>query len=248
MNAIEYPQFSKTPVMSRCLQLTFLFSILSLCWLAFQAVHEFGHVLAAWLTHGRMAYVVLHPLRVSMTILDANPHPGFVGWGGPVFGVVFPMAVFLIAKRIRNSQTYLFRFFCGFCCVGNGAYLLVDAFVQSGDGATLIRSGTDPNMIVLFGVIVMPIGFWLWHGQGNQFGIGPKARCISRRKTFVAVMLLIGVILLECVCFPGEIRHSNDATSEIGLSAWSRTGDLVNFLTDANHTATATDNFVRGKK
>ncbi|MEX1229338.1 MAG: hypothetical protein WEB58_03805 [Planctomycetaceae bacterium] len=186
--------------MPRCVQLTFLASFLALCWLAFLAVHELGHVLTAWMTGGVVSYVVLHPLKLSMTVLADNPHPGCVGWGGPVFGILAPFCSYAIANALRSSQTHLFRFFCGFCCVGNGVYLLVDAFAQSGDGATLIHAGTAKWAIVLFGSTATPAGFWLWHGQSRHFGFGRAARKIEAGDAIVSVLLLIGVTGLELAC------------------------------------------------
>ena len=183
--------------MSRIVQMTFLISFLALCWLGFLAVHEFGHVLAAWLTGGLVSYVVLHPLKLSMTVLAVDPHPACVGWGGPLFGVLAPLGGYLIARLTRSSRAYLFRFFSGFCCIGNGVYLLVDAFVQSGDGATLIRAGTAQWLIVLFGLTATPIGFWLWYGQAEYFGIGPQKRDIAPRDAVVTVLLLVSVVIVE---------------------------------------------------
>jgi hypothetical protein len=56
-------------------------------WLGMQAIHESGHVLGAWLTGGRVARMVLHPLTISRTELAHNPNPLAVVWAGPVFGV-----------------------------------------------------------------------------------------------------------------------------------------------------------------
>jgi len=42
--------------------------VLAGSWWAMQAVHEFGHVLGAWLTGGRVERVVLSPLTISRTI------------------------------------------------------------------------------------------------------------------------------------------------------------------------------------
>ena len=46
---------------TRLPQLVLIGSALVDSWLGMQAVHESGHALAAWLTGGRVARVVLHP-------------------------------------------------------------------------------------------------------------------------------------------------------------------------------------------
>lgn len=190
-------EITERPLVRRGVQVTFLFSFLALCWLAFLAIHEFGHVVAAWITGGTVSYVVLHPLRLSMTVLDVNPHPACVGWGGPLLGVMIPFVCYAVALLLRWNQSYLLRFFCGFCCVGNGSYLLVDAFAQSGDGATLVHAGTSRWMLVLFGLVVTPVGFALWNGQSRHFGLGPRARSIEPREAAIALVLLVAVVAIE---------------------------------------------------
>ena len=49
-----------------------------------EAVHELGHVLAAWATGGLVTDVVLHPLTISRTDVRPNPRPLAVAWGGAV--------------------------------------------------------------------------------------------------------------------------------------------------------------------
>ena len=66
--------------MDRTNQLVLIASTVLLSWLGMMAVHEFGHVLGAWITGGRVERVVLHPLRFSRTDLAHNPSPMFVVW------------------------------------------------------------------------------------------------------------------------------------------------------------------------
>ncbi len=74
--------------MRRVHQLVLIASTLALSWFGMMAVHESGHVLAAWATGGTVAKVVLHPLTISRTDLADNPQPLPVVWGGPGFGVM----------------------------------------------------------------------------------------------------------------------------------------------------------------
>src|SRR3954451_16268416 len=47
---------------SRFHQVVLISSLLPLSWLGMMAVHEAGHVVAAWLTGGKIVRVVLYPL------------------------------------------------------------------------------------------------------------------------------------------------------------------------------------------
>src|SRR5262245_53736430 len=96
-------------------QIVLIVSTLVGSWLGMQAVHESGHALGAWLTGGRVARVVLHPLTISRTDLANNPRPLFVAWAGPMFGVVFPFVFWGFAKSIRLPGAFVLRFFAGFC-------------------------------------------------------------------------------------------------------------------------------------
>jgi hypothetical protein len=154
---------------------------LACCWWAMQAVHELGHVLGAWMTGGKVARVVLHPLSISRTDLVENPHPLAVAWAGPMVGATFPLLLWalLAAARFPAAFLFLFRFFAGFCLVANGLYLAAGSLQGIGDAGDLLRHGAPPWQLWLFGILTIPLGFWLWHGQGTYFGPGraqPNAR------------------------------------------------------------------------
>jgi hypothetical protein len=84
--------------MNRVHQAVLIFSTLLGSWLGMQDVHELGHVVAAWLTGGRVSKVVLDPLTISRTDLAENPRPLIVVWGGPILGVFLPLIVWLGAR------------------------------------------------------------------------------------------------------------------------------------------------------
>ncbi len=135
-----------------------------------QAVHEFGHVAGAWMTGGRVATVVLHPLTISRTDLAANPDPLTVVWAGPVLGCVLPLIAWWVTRRW--SWSFLLRFFAGFCLIANGAYIAVGAFDRVGDCGEMLKHGSAMWQLWLFGLVTVPVGFRLWHGLGPQFGLG----------------------------------------------------------------------------
>lgn len=143
-------------------------------WRGMQAVHELGHVLGAWLTGGRVVRVVLHPLTISRTDLAENPHPLVVAWSGPLFGAVVPLLLWLLAASVRLPVAFVLRFFAGFCLIANGAYLAAGAVAGIGDAGDLLRHGTPPWCLWLFGLLTLPLGLWLWHGQGRHFGLSAE--------------------------------------------------------------------------
>src|SRR5262249_32932220 len=97
------------------------------------AVHEFGHVLNAMLSGGRVERVLLHLLAIARTDVSANPHPQFVAWGGAIWGTAIPLVLLAIVRIAARQYAYLAAFFAGFCCLANGLYLGAGSFGGVGD-------------------------------------------------------------------------------------------------------------------
>ncbi len=164
-----------------------------------QAVHEFGHVLHAWISGGSLERVVLHPLTISRTDLAENPRPLFVAWGGPIWGCLIPLLALVGARVRRWSHWYLMQFFAGFCLVANGAYIGGGSFGGIGDAGDMLRHGAAQWHLIGFGVGTFAGGLWLWNGLGPHFGIGPKRTAVDRRLAVVLAIMLLVVIAIEMV-------------------------------------------------
>ena len=163
-------------------------------WLGMQAVHEFGHVLGAWLTGGVVAKVVLNPLTISRTDLAHNPRPLIVVWAGPVVGILLPLVAWAIAAGLRMPGAFLLRFFAGFCLIANGAYIAGGSFDRIGDCGEMLRHGAELWQLWLFGVVCVPVGLWLWHRQGTHFGLGSAEGQVRQDVAYAS--LLVCVLLL----------------------------------------------------
>jgi hypothetical protein len=108
------------------------------------AVHEFGHVLNAWLSGGTVVNVVLHPLTISRTEVEPNPRPLFVAWGGPLWGSVLPLAAWLAVRRSRFA--FLAAFFAGFCLVESDAVVGLHLALMARRPDTLIARKCGPEV------------------------------------------------------------------------------------------------------
>ena len=117
--------------------------ILAGSWWAMQTVHEFGHVLGAWLTGGRVQRVVLHPLTISRTDLAENPKPLIVAWGGPVLGAAIPVLLWALAAITCLPGQRFLQFFAGFCLIANGVYIGIGSFEAAGDCGDMLRHGSS---------------------------------------------------------------------------------------------------------
>lgn len=189
--------------MGRLHQGVLVVSTLVLCWFGMMAVHETGHVLAAWFTGGKVARVVLHPLTISRTDLAENPSPLLVVWGGPLFGVTAPLSFWAVSLCARLPICYLLRFFAGFCAIANGAYIGVGSFDNVGDAGDLLRHGAPVWQLWLFGALWVSVGFVLWHGLGTHFGLGQAQARVSVPTAYGCMFAAIVVVALMAL-FGGE--------------------------------------------
>jgi hypothetical protein len=180
--------------MNRRNQVILIGSSLLVSWLGMQAVHEAGHVLGACLTGGHVERVVLHPLTISRTDLAENPHPLIVVWAGPLFGVTAPLALWGAAVALRLSAVFVLRFFAGFCLLANGLYIGVGSFDRVGDCGVMLRHGSEPWQLWLYGIVTAPAGLWLWHWQGPHFGLGAASGRVNAAVAYAT--LGVGLLLV----------------------------------------------------
>jgi hypothetical protein len=181
--------------MTHAAQAVLIVATLVASWPGMQAVHELGHVLSARLTGGRVTGVALHPLGISRTDLAANPRPLVVAWAGPIVGAIAPLIAWQCAAACRMRIAFLLRFFAGFCLVANGLYLGLGSFGRIGDCGELLRHGAAPWQLWLFGVVTVPCGFALWHGQGPHFGLG-TSQALDRQATIAAVIAAAALLAI----------------------------------------------------
>jgi hypothetical protein len=183
--------------MNRHYQLLLIGTLLPLCWLWMQVVHEAGHVVAVWATGGEITRVVLSPLTISRTDVAVDPSPLLTVWAGPLFGVLAPLAMLGVFHFTRLPLRHLVRFFAGFCLVANGAYIGIGAFAGVADAGRMLERGTPIWCLFAFGAVTLPAGLWLWHGLGRDFGLGRNARPVEPRAACLCTALLLLTVVVE---------------------------------------------------
>jgi sterol desaturase/sphingolipid hydroxylase (fatty acid hydroxylase superfamily) len=184
--------------MKRLAQILLILTFIGFSWLAMQVVHELGHVIVARLTGAEVTKVALHPLIISRTDLAENPHPLAVVWGGPVFGVVLPLALFGLAFAYRVPGLYLFRFFAGFCLIANGVYVGTGWLVNDeADPWVMTQNGSPVWLLVFFGLLTAPLGLYLWHRQGFYFGLAEARGKVNMSVALVSTALFVVLVGAE---------------------------------------------------
>lgn len=211
---------------NRCRRILFAISVLGLSWLGMMATHEFGHIVSAKLTGGKVIRVVLHPATISRTDVSPNPSPLAVAWAGPILGCLTPVLLMLAIRRLKKhsggaakEKKYapeveilnhepasrchsIAQFFAGFCCIANGAYLGVGVFDRVGDADEILKAGTPAWMLPAFGLIAFFSGMAMWHRLGSPLAV--LQGCIELDPWLVRGLLamLLLIIVVECILSP----------------------------------------------
>lgn len=186
----------------RLLQVLLIGCLIPSSWLAFMGVHEFGHVVAASLSGGSVSKVVVHPLAISRTDVNPNPHPAMVVWGGPLLGVLLPLLLWGVLWAFRLPGDFLARFFAGFCLIANGAYIGAGAWEGIGDAGVMLQTGSPLWVLWIFGAASIAFGFLIWHGLGASFGLGPEAKQVSLTTTLLMLVLCVFVFAASVFLSP----------------------------------------------
>ena len=130
-------------------------------------VHEFGHVIGAMVTGGKIDSVVLSPVTISQTILSKNPSPLTVVWLGPLIGVIVPTLVWIVIPNQFPDLKRHVQFFAGFCLIANGAYIGAGSIELIGDCKQMYQSGTPRWVMIVFGIFASIAGLFTWHQIGE---------------------------------------------------------------------------------
>jgi hypothetical protein len=82
-------------------------------------------------------------------------------------GVLLPLILWGLLAATGTPGAFIARFFAGFCLIENAGYLGVGSFFGTGDCGEMLRRGSSAWALRIFGAIAVPIGFWLWNGEGR---------------------------------------------------------------------------------
>jgi hypothetical protein len=186
----------------RSTQLVLIASACAVSWQGMMAVHEFGHVVGAWMTGGHVERVMLHPFAISRTDVQPNPRPLVVAWAGPIVGITLPFAALASAWRLNRIARDLVRFFTGVCLIANGLYLGIGSFGRIGDAGDLLRHGAEAWQLWFFAVVTVPTGLLLWNGIGPTFGFGRARGRVSLAATWTSAALASVIGMLELILSP----------------------------------------------
>lgn len=183
----------------RLSQIILICLLLCFSWLGMQAVHECGHILAAFFTGASIEKVKLNPLEFSQTVLSVNPYPLFVAVSGALFGSILPLFIYIVFRAFNLRYLYVFKFFAGFCLLCNGLYLGAGGFINAGDAFDIIKCGIPLWALLLWGIFTVPSGFYLWHNEGRYFGFGDDVSNVDKNASLLLLCMILLLFLIELI-------------------------------------------------
>lgn len=129
--------------------------LLVVSWCVMTVTHEAGHVVCGWASGGTLQQADLMPWHLPYSLFNPDPYPLVTLWGGPLLGVVIPLAVAVLSRRDTVW------FVAHFCLLANGTYLAL-AWVSgehSLDTPKLLARGAHPGTIVAYCVATIGVGY-----------------------------------------------------------------------------------------
>lgn len=141
--------------------------VVFVAWLLLQVFHESGHLFHGLISGAAVDRVTLDLMGFSFTSFKYNPHPAFVAWGGPIWGALLPVFIWIMTAFLRGRFRAWLKGFAGFCLIANGAYLAAGGPMRVGDAGDLLRSGVPLIVLIMLGTAMAVAGMCMWHRLGS---------------------------------------------------------------------------------
>ena len=153
-------------------------------WLAMLLTHELGHVVAAMITGGTVIAVELRPGWLPHTLVDPNPQPSFVLWGGFLSGWIVPQMT-APAWRIRAGFVGpVLRAWAAFCLLAGGVYLAFGGAERLTDSGQLLANDWPLAPLIAVGVAISVIGYARSRGSWIAIAQHVEAKPMTWRLAF----------------------------------------------------------------
>ena len=87
----------------------------------------------------------------------------------------------------------------GFCLVANGCYIAFGPAQGAADTGVMIQHGSPRWLMVIFGLLTVPLGLYLWHRQGHYFGLGETKGKVNHQAAIISASLLAAIVGVELI-------------------------------------------------
>ena len=143
-------------------------------------------------------------------------------WLGPIVGCAVPLVMLMIVPRRWIVWRNVARFFAGFCLIANGAYIGLGSFAQVGDCGEMLRTGTPLWVMIVFGMLTVPAGFFLWHRLGSLKNFFDRPALVTPAMAYgLAAALIVAVVRDRC---PERVKRITSCGTRSATRNYRRTG------------------------
>jgi|GEM_PF-1182897 len=128
-------------------------------WVLMLLTHEIGHFIAAEMTGGEVMATNLLPWVLPYTLVEPNPSPQVVAWGGMLSGTLIPLVAWLATRAARPNWSLFPWGLLGGCWLANGCYLAVAGGESLTDTGVLLSLGWPSVLLVTIGIVIAIPGY-----------------------------------------------------------------------------------------
>lgn len=137
------------------------------------ALHELGHVLAAWMTGGRVQALHLHPFTTSYTNISPDPSPLLTHAAGVTLGPLAGLACIALGRRFEGTYAVPLYTTGVATFATSGIYLVVGTLTGAGDARVLLDLGMPALGLLLAGGALVAAAFRLALPVVSLLGLSP---------------------------------------------------------------------------
>lgn len=130
-------------------------------WVLMLLTHEVGHGVAALLTGGEIVSADLRPGVLGHTLVEPNPQPHWVVWGGFLSGCAVPLGAWGVVRIAVPKLSGDLGLLSGFCLLANGAYLAAGGGESLTDTGVLLSLGWPYPVLMAIGLLLAVPGYLL---------------------------------------------------------------------------------------
>ncbi len=172
------------------------------------ALHEFGHVLAAWATGGRVQAFYLHPFTTSYTTIDPDPSPLLTHAAGVTLAPLAGLVCIALARRVEGAYTVPLYATGVAAFATSGIYLVVGTWAGMGDARTLVDLGTPPLGLMLVGAGLIAAAVRLAPHVVSLLGLSPTDSLLRRLAVLElgVAPYLMGMLVWHVLYDPAGLR------------------------------------------
>lgn len=166
-------------------------------WGLMLVLHEVGHCATALLTGGQITATDLRPGIPGHTLVNPDPQPDLVVWGGFLSGCGVPALIWAVCVGLRLPLRVEAQSLTGFCLLANGAYLAAGGSESLTDTGVLLQLGWSWPLLIVISLGLAVPGYALLRHAFRQWLAGLRHAQNLWRSLLVRGLLFVLWVSLQ---------------------------------------------------